>query len=178
MKYIDYYTYDKKGIDKLLKSDKPEDKISALIWTLYSSEDYSLSNQLVCLYLTNTHKTLKNCAIKCIGHLARIFGELNPIHLDLLEELIEKEEDFDLKESIEDIWIFYYRKDISKLEKIKLSHPNIYMIMWISGISNKYVENNPDEGVEILTGLINTNLKPITKEKVYSAIQYIELFKE
>lgn len=177
MKYIDYYTYDKEGIDKLLMSGKSDDKISALIWTLYSSDDYHQSIKLVSRFLIDVDNKVRNKAIKSIGDLARIYGELDINHLNWIKTLFEVKEDYDLVDPLEDIWIFYYKKDITRWEDIKLSHPNIYLYFWLSYITDKYTEINPNKGVEILTNLLNSNLKPLLKEKVCSSIEYIELFR-
>lgn len=179
MKYVDFYDYDDRKTQELLKSDKLTDRLDGLLYTVLGSYDYSKSDTLIHKFIQSSELPLRNNAYLCIGHLVRIHNKLDlSRYLPLLEEIIQHQRpEFvqNVESAIEDIWIFH--PDAKSFDFSPWDCINKYLEI---GRAHNQAEKEKaySEGIQCIASLVKDESNPSILHKAGTSIESLEYMME
>lgn len=115
--YVEIPMYSVDEVYKILnsKTSPKLSKVHAIISLGWHGKDYYQAQEICKKYISNSDRELKLAAIESVGHIARVFGKIDPIFIKILNSFL-KDKDKEVvgvaEDTLSDIEIFI--KDFSK----------------------------------------------------------------
>ena len=178
-KYVDYYEYDRVKVETLLSSNKAEDNLNGLLYTVLGSNDFEKSDKLIFHFCASEISMLKQNAILCIGHLVRIYKQIDlEKYIPILDHVLVTQQELFLSEvenALSDIWIFYLRGKIRAIQEgtCVSRYFNTFQISYEAEINADY-----DKGIGELEELKKNELNPSVQYLQGTCITYLNNLKQ